>query len=508
MQVTQEKRPGSRIGLTIAVEATQVKKSYDKTVQDLIRNVQIQGFRKGKAPRNVVIRYIGKERVQANAIDDLINESVRQALKEANLNTLGSFQLDGGVETLFLNFNPEGEFTFSGYVEVYPEVQLGEYQNLALTVTRVDPDATQVEETIDRWREQRATLLPVEDRSAQLGDVAFVDFTGFDPEGNEIEGASGKDFQLDLKETNFIPGFVAGIVGMKPEETREIEAQFPDDYFEEALAGTTAKFSVTLHDLKAKELPELTDQFVQEISRFETVADLRQHLEDRLIQDALSQSQNNLEEAILNAILAVTAVDLPETLVEQETLQLLAQNLAQLSERGLPIKDIRQFISQLPPETMQSLRERFQPDAETRLRRTLALGEIVQQQQISVGRTELEVRVRDVVDSYSGQEKLDPKRLQQVIHEDLLTSKVMAWLKSQTTVSWVDADGNPVEAPQLEPEADWEAPESIVESSIPEAEFSDESVAEDPSTTVIEVEASATDSSAQEQEAESVAAEP
>jgi trigger factor len=475
MQVIQEKRPGSRVGLKIVVEADRVKRSYEKTLRQLEQNIQIPGFRKGKAPRNLVVRQVGRERIMASAVDDLISEAIQQAFKEAQLTPISRFELDDEVGQLLAQFNPEADFSFSGYVEVYPEARVGQYKGLTVTATRVDVKPEQIDQLIDRWRDQRATLLPVEDRPAQLGDVVVIDFAARDAEGNPLDEMTTQDFQLELKEDNFIPGFVAGIVGMQLDETKEIAATFPDDYFREEVAGKTVTFIVSLKEIKAKELPELDDAFVQEISSFQTVAELREHLQKRLEQDALTQSEENLETALLNAILETTEVDLPETLIEQETTQLLAQSLQALRQEGIKPGELRKFLSELPPETLNQLKERHRPEAIDRLRRTLALSAIVRQEQIAVGSTELDVEVEEVMAAYAQQgQRLDRERVRQAVYEGLLTNKVMAWLKSQTTVNWVDDEGNPTQAPTslAGSEEKVEVPEAEFEADEPEAEVS------------------------------------
>ncbi|MFS8784150.1 trigger factor [Synechococcus sp. R6-7] len=475
MQVIQEKRPGSRVGLKIVVEADRVKRSYEKTLRQLEQNIQIPGFRKGKAPRNLVVRQVGRERIMASAVDDLISEAIQQAFKEARLTPISRFELDDEVGQLLAQFNPEADFSFSGYVEVYPEARVGQYKGLTVTATRVDVKPEQIDQLIDRWRDQRATLLPVEDRPAQLGDVVVIDFEARDAEGNPLDEMTTQDFQLELKEDNFIPGFVAGIVGMQLDETKEIAATFPDDYFRKELAGKTVTFTVCLREIKAKELPELDDAFVQEISSFQTVAELREHLQKRLEQDALRQSEENLETALLNAILETTEVDLPETLIEQETTQLLAQSLQALRQEGIKPGELRKFLSELPPETLNQLKERHRPEAIDRLRRTLALSAIVRQEQIAVGSTELDVEVEEVMAAYAQQgQKLDRERVRQAVYEGLLTNKVMAWLKSQTTVNWVDSEGNPTQAPTslAGSEEKVEVPEAEFKFDEPEAEVS------------------------------------
>lgn len=196
MQVIQEKRPGSRVGLKIVVEADRVKRSYEKTLRQLEQNIQIPGFRKGKAPRNLVVRQVGRERILASAVDDLISEAIQQAFKEARLTPISRFELDDEVGQLLAQFNPEADFSFSGYVEVYPEARVGQYKGLTVTATRVDVKPEQIDQLIDRWRDQRATLLPVEDRPAQLGDVVVIDFAARDAEGNPLDEMTTQDFQL------------------------------------------------------------------------------------------------------------------------------------------------------------------------------------------------------------------------------------------------------------------------------------------------------------------------
>ncbi|NJK62610.1 MAG: hypothetical protein HC921_07960 [Synechococcaceae cyanobacterium SM2_3_1] len=170
-----------------------------------------------------------------------------------------------------------------------------------------------------------------------------------------------------------------------------------------------------------------------------------------------------MEEAILDALVADVEIDLPESLINQETYHLIVQSLSSLRDQGLNVNNISQFLKQLPPETLQSLQERFRPDAEKRLCRTLVLGQVVKRESIAVGKTELEVEVEDVLVSYGEQAKnIDLKRLRESVHEELLTRKVLTWLKSETTANWVDAEGNPVDPPT--------PPE---DSEIPEAEFTE-----------------------------------
>jgi trigger factor len=453
MQVTQEKRPGSRIGLTIVLEATQVKAVYDKTLRDLTKHVQVQGFRKGKAPLNLIIRQVGKERVQMMAIDELVNDAVKRAFEKNKIFPVGAFEVETEFEALFSKFNPEADFTFSGSVEVYPQIKLGQYKDLNVTVTRLEPDLSRIEKTINRWRDERATLIPVEDRPAQLNDIAVVDFQGFDLDGNCLAETEAKDLEIELKENQFISGFVSGVLGMSPEETKDIEVQFPDDYLQAALAGKKAIFKVTLQELKTKELPELTNEFVEDLSNHQltTVEALRSYLTKQLENETREKNESAFLETILKAISDNSEVDLPETLIDKEITQLISQSLKSINKEFATI-DVQDFLKELPPDAVKSLKERYRPESIQRITRTLCISEVIKQEQIQVGATELEVAIEDIL------RRLPPKgrkpsmqELKEIVEEELLTEKVMKWLKQQNTASWVDSEGNPVASPFPDP---------------------------------------------------------
>ena len=472
MQVTQEKRPGSRIGLTIVVEADQVKKTYEKTLRNLVQNVQVQGFRKGKAPRQLVLRQVGSQRVTASAMDELMNTAIRDALKSEAISPVSQFEIETSFDELFQSFKTDADFSFSGSVEVYPEVKLGSYQGLELNVTRVDANPAQIDEKLNGWLDQKATLVPVEERPAQLGDVATVDFAGFDENGDPLEGAAAEEFQLDLKTEAFITGFVDGVVGMTLEETREIEAQFPDDYFQEEHAGKKAKFTVTLHDLKEKELPELDDAFVADLTNneMETVEQLREYLAKQIEQEARQNSSKAMDDAILDAITEQTEIDLPESMIADEETKDISNSLREIQGMmNLSPADVERFLKELPEENVNQLRAKFRPQAEKRLRRSLSLGEVVRQENIQVGSTELSLAVEDMMRGM-GTAKIDRRRVESVMQDRLLTTKVITWLRDQNTITWVDADGNPVESPLKDPEPE------VSESTVPEAEFETEAI--------------------------------
>ncbi|MCF3606961.1 trigger factor [Planktothrix agardhii 1033] len=236
MKVTQEKLPASQIGLDIEITPEMSKSAYEQVVQKMSRSVNIPGFRKGKVPRHVLVQRLGQERIKAAALDDLMNQYLPKAVEQEKIPAIGNFEPQDDIDQLIQQFEPGQTLTIKVVVDVEPEVQLGEYKGLTVQAEEVKFDPEQVEQVLKQEQEKRATLIPVEARPAQLGDVAFVDFKGYftqeseTDEPEEIPGAKGDNFQVDLEEGRFIPGFVDGIVGMNSGETKTLNLKFPDEY--------------------------------------------------------------------------------------------------------------------------------------------------------------------------------------------------------------------------------------------------------------------------------------
>lgn len=436
MKVTQEKLPASQIGLEIEITPEMSQKAYEQVIQKFTRSANIPGFRKGKVPRQVVIQRFGVTNLKAAAVEELVDECLKAAIKQEKIDALGNFQLRSSFEELVSQFQPGSALTFSASVDVQPEVKLHQYSGLTVQAEEMQPNADRVAQVLDEYREQMATLVPVEGRGAQLKDVAVVDFKGMltsdDPEAEpeEVPGGQAQDFQVELHEDRFIPGFITGIVGMAPGETKEISAQFPEEYPQPAVAGRDAVFTVTLKELKEKELPELDDDFAQEVSEFETLEALRESLEKRFNDEAEEKTKSNKEQAILDELIKHIEVDLPETLIEREVTYMLNQTAFQLQNQGI---DVKRLFNQ---ETIPMMKERSRPDAINRIKRTLALGEVAKQESIAVDPEEVKTKVNELLEQLEGQD-IDRERLQSVVSEDLLKEKILTWLIEHATIELV-----------------------------------------------------------------------
>ncbi|MDB9448826.1 trigger factor [Dolichospermum circinale] len=462
MKVTQEKLPASQIGLEIEITSEITTQKYEQVLRNLTKTVNIPGFRKGKVPRQILIQRIGTTRVKATALEEIIQEGIEQAIKQEAITALGQPQLRSSFDDLINSYEPGKPLTFAVAVDVIPEIKLNQYTGLEAKAEEIKYDPTQVDTVIEAQREKLGTLVPVEGRATEIGDMAVIDFKGViaktegddpDSEPKPIPGGEGTDFQVELQEDKFIPGFVLGIVGMNPGETKEVSAQFPDPYGNEELSGKAALFTITLKEIKVKELPELDDDFAQEVSDFETLEELRASLTQRYEKEAADKTRNNQQEALLTELLNHVEIDLPTTLIDQEVDAMLSQTAMKLSEQGIDVKKL--FTQEIIPQ----LRDRSKPEAIESLKRTLSLQEIGKRESIEVAAAEVEARVTELLTEYADQD-LDEKRLRGVVQEELLTTKIVDWLLERSSVELV-AEGSLT--PPEEPDSEAEAAEAVQE---------------------------------------------
>ncbi|MEM1278847.1 MAG: trigger factor [Cyanobacteria bacterium P01_H01_bin.152] len=489
MKVTQEQLPDSQIGLQIEIPAEVSKQTYEKVLKKLMKTVRVPGFRPGKVPRPVFLQRFGSAQIKAAALEELVQTAVEQAIKDESIDAIGNYQLTTEFDELIEQYTPGETLTFQASVDVPPRVTLEKYTGLEVQAEEIKYEDNKVDEVLERYRLNLATLVPIEDRAAQMGDVAVVDFEGkveqADGSFEVFEGGSAEDFQVELKEGGFIDGFVEGMVGMALDETKELALKFPEDYPQADLAGKATNFTVTIKELKEKELPDLDDDFAEEVSEFETLEELRQSLEERYQQEAQDKTESNQFESLLEALLKHLDAEIPETLIRREANHLVQQAAIQLSRQGIDINKM------LTPEIVENMRERSRPEAIDRLRRTLALGEVAKQQEIAVDEDVLKTRMQEMLDEVKNPEEVDPERLREVVNEELLQEKILQWLVENNTVELVpegtlsasdeeaaafDDEEAATTAPTLEPE---EATESVTETVVDTTAVAVDTVAEE-----------------------------
>ena len=430
LKVSTSPRPGSRMAVEIGVPAGLTQTSHEQAVEKLSRTIKLPGFRKGKVPRAVLVQQIGAERIRATALEELVDSVFRNALKQAEIPAIGQPSVDGGFEALLERFEPGKELSLTLEMDVEPTPSLKSTKGLKAEAEAVSFDAARVDELIEQSRRQLATLVPVEKRAAEQGDVAVISFSGtFTDNGEAISGGSAEAMEVELEDGRMIPGFVEGIIGMKPGDSKTVACQFPEEYPQEDAAGRKASFEISLSELKTRELPALDDAFAQQASDKQTLAELRADLEERLKEDAERRNESNRHDALLAALVEQLEVELPETLVQEEIISLLEQTAGQLAQQGMDVKKL------FTPQLIQSLRETSRPEAEERLKRSLALKALATAEKIDVAADEIEAKVKELSRGFSDSSRIDPARLRQAVQEDLMREKLMGWLESHSTVT-------------------------------------------------------------------------
>jgi len=430
LKVKTTARPGSRLAVEVAVPAERCKESYEAAVSRLSRTINLPGFRKGKVPRAVLLQQIGPLRIRATALESMVDGIWREAIEQEKIEALGQPDLTDGFEKLLDAFDPSKELTVTLETDVAPVPKLKSTKGLKAEAESVSFDASKVDEMIEQSRRQMATLVPVENRAAATGDVAVVGFAGtYSDDGSAIEGGSADSMDVELEDGRMIPGFVEGIVGMAIGDEKTVECQFPEDYPKEDARGRKASFVINLKDLKTRELPELDDAFAKQASDKETMAELRADLEQRLKDDAENRQKSNRHDALIAALVEQLEVELPESLVQQEVRNLVEQTAGQFAQQGMDVKSL------FTPELVRNLMESSRPEAEERLRRSLALSALAEAEGLKVEDGDIDAKVKEVKKQLAGQGDIDPQRLRDAVIDDLLRDKLLGWLEDNSTVT-------------------------------------------------------------------------
>jgi trigger factor len=441
LKVTTESKPGSRLSVKVTVPGTRSQASYEEAINNLSRSINLPGFRKGKVPRTVLVQQLGGVRIKATALEQLIDNAWRDAIKQESLEPISQPDLSSGFDGLLESFEPGKELTFTLEADVAPTPKLKSTKGLKAEFETVAYDASRVDAMLEDSRKQLATVVPVEGRAAEKGDIAVLGFKGtYSDDGSEIEGGSSDSMDVDLENGRMIPGFIEGVIGMKIGETKTVDCQFPDDYPKEDARARKAAFEIELKDLKTRELPELDDAFAKQASEQETLADLRKDLEQRLKDDAERRQTSNRRDALVAALVEQLEVELPEALIQQESRNLLEQTAAQFAQQGMDVKSL------FTPELVRNLMQNSRPEAEERLRRSFALTALAEAEGIKVDEPAVEAKLEEVKKELSADAKIDPGRLRQAVMDDLIQEQLMSWLEQNSTLTEKEPASNDSEA--------------------------------------------------------------
>ena len=373
MNVTVE-RVGNDATLKITLPAEEVNKGFKKAVAKIAGQVNIPGFRKGKAPRNIIEMHYGKEAVKQEAFELVANQCYTEALEQEKLIPVS----DPKVEDSVFEENKDMELTIK--VTLKPEVKLVDYKELHVEKEAVEVTDEAVEEQVQGLRSRHAKMVEAEEGAViEKGDFAIIDFAGT-VDGEPFSGGEGKGYPLEVGSNSFIPGFEDQLVGLKKGDSTDVDVTFPEEYFVKELAGKQAIFKVNVQDVKRKELPELTDEYVAANSDCKTVEELRASYKERMQKAAENNAQIAYEKALIDLAVANAEFEVPEIMIEDRVTQMIDEMRMSLEARKLTLEQYMQYSG----IDMKQLRERQHDAAVENVKTDLVLDAIAKAENIQV----------------------------------------------------------------------------------------------------------------------------
>ncbi|WP_025949396.1 trigger factor [Geobacillus thermocatenulatus] len=427
MSVKWEKLEGNEGVLTVEVDAEKVNKGLDAAFKKVVKNITLPGFRKGKVPRVLFEKRFGVEALYQDALDILLPEAYAKAVEEAGIEPVSMPEID--IEQM----EKGKSLIFKAKVTVKPEVKLGQYKGLE--VEKMDATVTDedVENELKRLQENYAELVVKEDGTVENGDTVVIDFEGF-VDGEPFEGGKAENYSLEIGSGTFIPGFEEQLVGMKAGEEKEIQVTFPEEYHAEQLAGKPATFKVKVHEVKAKQLPALDDEFAKDVDEeVETLDELKAKIRARLEEAKKNEAETALRNAVIEKAAANAEMDIPEVMIKNETDRMLREFDQRLHMQGLNLQLYYQFSGQ----DEASLREQMKEDAEKRVRAALTLEAIAKAENIEVTDEEVNKELEKMAEAY----KLSVDKLKELlgsldgVKEDLKWRKTVDFLVEHSKVA-------------------------------------------------------------------------
>lgn len=389
MSVQVENLEKNMVKLTIEVSAEKVDEALQAAYMKKKSEISVPGFRKGKVPKAMIEKMYGPEIFYEDAANILMQEAYPTAIDESGVDIVSQPTVD------VTQLEKGKSFIFTAEVAVKPEVTLGKYEGV--TVTKIDTNVTdeEIAEALEKERNNNARTINIEDRPVASGDTAVIDFEGF-VDGVAFEGGKGENHSLEIGSHSFIDTFEDQLIGKNAGEELEVNVTFPAEYQAAELAGKPALFKVKIHEIKTKELPELDDEFAQDVSEFDTLAAYKEDIKNKLIETKENEAKRTKEDEAIKKVIEKSTMEIPEAMIESQ-MQNMIQDFAQkMQKQGLSLDQYMQFSGM----NMDKLKEQVRPEAITRIQSSLVLEQIAKEEKFEISDEEIMAEVEKMAVAY------------------------------------------------------------------------------------------------------------
>lgn len=389
MSLQVEKLEGNMAKLTIEASAEDFEAAIEKAYQKNKNKLSIPGFRKGKAPRKMLEQMYGKEIFYEDAANYVIPSAYAKAVDECTEEIVSQPSID------VVQMEAGKPFIFTAEVALKPEVTLGKYKGVEVEKTDAAVTDDEVNAAIDRERESNARTISVEDRAVKDGDMTVLDFEGF-VDGVAFEGGKGENYPLTIGSNTFIPGFEEQLVGAELNKEVEVNVTFPEDYQAAELAGKPAVFKCTIKEIKEKQLPELDDDFAQDVSDFDTLAEYKEDIKKKVADRKAADAKSKKESEAIERVVEASKMDIPEAMIQTQVNRMAEDFAQRLQQQGLSLEQYFQYTGLTADKIIADMK----PEAEKRIKNSLVLEAVAKAENIEVSDEEFEAELQKMADMY------------------------------------------------------------------------------------------------------------
>ncbi len=392
MSVQVENLEKNMVKLTIEVPAEELEKAMQAAYLKEKSRISLPGFRKGKVPRAMIEKMYGPEIFFEDAANMLITQEYPKAVEESGADIVSRPEID------VTQIEKGKPFIFTAEVAVRPEVTLGEYKGISVTKTDITVTEEELNEEIDKERKSNARTITVEDRAVADGDTAVIDFEGF-VDGIAFEGGKSENHSLVIGSHSFIEGFEEQLIGKNSGDEFDVNVTFPEEYHAEELAGKPAVFKVKINEIKTEELPELDDEFAQDVSEFDTLEEYKKDVEKKLVERKEAEGKRAQENEAIDKIVETSKMEIPDVMVDSQARSMVDDFANRISQQGLSMEQYMQFSG----TNMEQMLEQMQPEALKRIQSTLVLEEIAKKEDIQVSEEDVDAEIQKMAGMYGMQ---------------------------------------------------------------------------------------------------------